>query len=106
MLNRRQMNEVYVYRKEIESIERCIETYPCTSTEALDQHKKKLEEAIQNCEKEIATLPNSRLRTIFRMRYIECMTWQEIADELGGRNTVDSVKKLVYRQFDEREGKI
>ena len=106
-MNKREMNEVYNLRQEIKSIERIMRTLP--SSERLNELCTKYEylcgkfrDVVERCEQEIQKLPNSRLRCAFRMRYLEGMTWQEIADEMGGHATIDSVKKMVYRQFNER----
>lgn len=45
----------------------------------------------------ISHIPDSQTRTIFYLRFIECLKWNSIADRLGGNNTEDSVKKRCYR---------
>lgn len=37
------------------------------------------------------------IRQVFEYRFIDLMPWQKVADEVGGNNTEDSVKKLCYR---------
>ena len=54
------------------------------------QEKKKLE-------KYIGAIKDDQTRMIFRLRFIHCMTWLEVADTIGGRNTANSVKKTCYR---------
>lgn len=44
----------------------------------------------------IATIPDSMTRQIFRARFIDGRTWDDVAS-VCGRNTVDSVKKTCYR---------
>ena len=44
----------------------------------------------------IATIPDSMTRQIFRARFIDGLTWEDVAS-VTGRNTVDSVKKACYR---------
>lgn len=45
----------------------------------------------------ISHIPDSQTRTIFYLRFIECLKWNSIADRIGGNNTEDSVKKRCYR---------
>ena len=103
-MNRKEMNEVYNLKKEIQSIERVMRTLPPSDElnkmcEKYDRTCRAYMRTVERCEEQIQKLPNSKLRCAFRMRYIEGLTWQEIADEMGEKATVDSVKKLVYRQF-------
>ncbi|MDP4152614.1 MAG: hypothetical protein Q8865_04110 [Bacillota bacterium] len=48
-------------------------------------------------ERYINGINDSRLRLIMRLRYINGMKWYQIAMEIGGGNTEDSIKKAVYR---------
>lgn len=47
----------------------------------------------KECELFISELPTSRLRRIFRYRYLEQYSWRKIAYLIGGNATEDSVKK-------------
>lgn len=38
-------------------------------------------------------------QTIFRLRFLHGMTWQEVADRIGGGNTVQSVQMICYRKI-------
>lgn len=51
-------------------------------------------------EKFIRSVKDSHIRLIIRLRVIEGMAWNEVADEMGGGNTEDSVKKTFYRYVD------
>lgn len=51
-------------------------------------------------EKFIRNVKDSHVRRIIRLRVIEGMSWNEVADEMGGGNTEDSVKKTFYRYVD------
>lgn len=51
---------------------------------------KKLESYIKN-------IDDSLTRQIFELRFIKGYQWQKIAISIGGGNTKDSVKKIVYR---------
>lgn len=48
-------------------------------------------------ERYIYSIEDIQLQYIFRLRFINCKSWQSIAMQIGGNNTVDSVKKMVYR---------
>lgn len=45
----------------------------------------------------IDTLPNARIKLIMIKRFINQKTWQEVADEIGGKETEYSVKQACYR---------
>lgn len=50
-------------------------------------------EARANTETFINTLPTSRLRRIFTMKYIDGFSWTKIAFKIGRNATADSVRK-------------
>ena len=37
------------------------------------------------------------IRLIFKLRFIDCKTWWQVATEIGGGNTADSVRKCCKR---------
>lgn len=45
----------------------------------------------------IAGIENDQTRTIFRLRFLRCLTWGQVAAVVGGRNTEDAVKSMCYR---------
>ncbi|MBE7015926.1 MAG: hypothetical protein E7417_03800 [Ruminococcaceae bacterium] len=45
----------------------------------------------------IMGIEDSQTRLIFHMRVYDLMTWNDIADKIGGMNSEDSVKKRYYR---------
>lgn len=70
-----------------------------------------MEERIRFLQKEIAqekksievfinTVQDERLRMIFRLRFLRCLTWQATADILGWAYSEDSVKRLCYRYLE------
>ena len=59
------------------------------------QEKKKLEEYI-------GVIKDDQTRMIFRLRFIHCMTWPQVAEAIGGRNTANSVKLICYRHLDKK----
>lgn len=48
----------------------------------------------------ISSIPDSRTRLIFAFRFMEGLSWRQIAVRVGGGNTEDSVKKTCYRYLD------
>lgn len=38
---------------------------------------------------------------IFELRFVDCMSWAQVADAVGGGNTAESCKKACYRYLDE-----
>lgn len=63
-----------------------------------------IEEEMAQAQSDIEAFVNSvedeRLRMIFRLRFLRCLTWQATADILGWSYTEDSVKRLCYRYLD------
>lgn len=45
----------------------------------------------------ISAIKNDQTRMIFRLRFLRCLTWGEVADVIGGRNTEGGVQKICYR---------
>lgn len=54
------------------------------------QEKKKLEGYIN-------TIKDDQTRMIFRLRFLHCMTWPQVAQAIGGGNTGTNVKLICYR---------
>lgn len=48
-------------------------------------------------EKYISEIDDMLIRRIVELRVLENRRFKEIADELGGKNTADSIKKMFYR---------
>ena len=48
-------------------------------------------------ERYIKSIPDSLTRQIFRYRFAECLSWEQVADSCGGDNTGDSVRMRCYR---------
>ena len=47
----------------------------------------------------IDSIDDEQTRLIFRLRFLHCLTWQEVADIVGRRNTAAGVKMTCYRYF-------
>ena len=45
----------------------------------------------------IASIPDSFTRQIIRLRFVDGLTWRQVAQNIGGNNTEDGVKKACYR---------
>ena len=56
-------------------------------------------------ERYIADIPDSLTRQIFTLRFINGLSWLQVAYHIGGYNTEDSVKKICYRFIDRENEK-
>ena len=45
----------------------------------------------------IDAIEDPQVHILMTLRFLDLMTWQGVADAVGGNNTEDSVKKIVYR---------
>ena len=45
----------------------------------------------------INAISDSQTRLIFKLRFLWLLGWDDVAEEIGGGNTSDSVKKRCYR---------
>lgn len=59
-------------------------------------------ETLNKVEEFIASVSDSRMRRIINLRFIENLSWNKVADRIGGGNTEDSVRKAFVR-FIEKE---
>ena len=56
----------------------------------------------RNClERYIKDIPDSRTRLIFSLRFINGLSWVQVAAHIGGGNTDKSVSKACYRYLEE-----
>ena len=58
----------------------------------LESAELELLELTNQVEDYIQSIDNSRMRRIFRLRYIDGKTWLQVAQGIGGRATADSVR--------------
>lgn len=58
-----------------------------------------LKKAKKEIFKNIMEIDDSLMRQICLYRCIDCLTWQEVANKIGGGNTCDSVRKKFNRTF-------
>ncbi len=66
--------------------------------------EKRISEKIERCmherdclERYIADIPDSLTRQIFALRFVNGLSWIQVAFSIGGNTTEDSVKKICYR---------
>ena len=64
--------------------------------------KSEIEQSINDVQVFIASLDNSHDRRIVTMRVIDKMSWKQIARNIGGGNTADSVR-MAFNRILERE---
>lgn len=65
--------------------------------------RSRLAEAVEELEKLeefIGSIEDAQIRTVFRLRYVNCLSWQQVAVRLGG-NTSDSVR-MMHNRFLQR----
>ena len=63
----------------------------------LQQIEEKIELQLAAVEQYINSVEDSRMRRMLTYRYIDGMSWIEIAHKMGGGNTEDSCRKAVER---------
>ena len=54
-------------------------------------------EKTNEVEEFIASVDDSRIRRIINLRFLENQSWNKVADQIGGNNTEDSVRKAFDR---------
>ena len=59
-------------------------------------------ETLNQVEDFIARVDDSRMRRIITLRFIDNLSWNKVADRIGGNNTEDSVRKA-FTRFMEKE---
>ena len=78
------------------ALERCIAEI--TDLEAIIQAK--IEQRIYErarLERYISDIPDSLTRQIFTLRFIEGLTWEDVAAKAGGNNTAKNCSNICYR---------
>ena len=63
----------------------------------IDYLEQRCAEEKKKLEKYIGGIKDDQTRMIFRLRFIHCMTWPQVAETIGGRNTANSVKLICHR---------
>lgn len=85
---------VVAYEKARNALQKNIQRIEDKYTELLE---------LQNdVEEYIESIADSRMRRIIRMRFIDKLTWNQVADNIGGGNTEDSVRMAFNRFIEEK----
>ncbi len=62
------------------------------------QKKRILYESVkQELEEEIETCDDCRIALILKLRFVDLLSWQQVANRIGGKNTADGVRKACDR---------
>ncbi len=76
----------------------------------IKRREENLVEKIRSCtdlrdkaKKFIDSVDDSLTRQVLYCRYSKCMTWQQVAYAVGGRNTSDGVRKIAARYLSKIE---
>ena len=67
--------------------------------ETLEKLQLKVERSKNDVETFISNVEDSRIRRILHWRYIENLSWNQVADRMGGGNSEDCAKKALQRFF-------
>ena len=67
--------------------------------------KSEIEQSINDVQEFINGIEDSHVRRIVTMRFIDGMKWRQIARNVGGGNTEDSVRKTVERFLEKEDNK-
>ena len=68
----------------------------------LETRKVRLEEKVLEAEKYIASLTDSKIRTLLTLRFLEGKSWAEAGQSRFYRMTADSARKCVQRFFEKQ----
>lgn len=63
----------------------------------IDNRKARCWDELRRLNAYIDDVEDSLTRQILTLRYVNGLSWQQVADNVGGANTEDSVKKICYR---------
>lgn len=63
----------------------------------LDLNLKKCFYELNRINRYIDTIDDARMRMILTLRFVNGLSWNQVAASIGGGNTEDGVKKAVYR---------
>lgn len=68
----------------------------------MKRFKKKLEKLVAEVEEYIQKIPDSEVRRIARMRYIENLSWRRVAVHMGKGYTDDTCRKKIERFLEKK----
>lgn len=69
-------------------------------TDLLEKRKKALEESVLAAELYIESIPDSKIRTLLTLRFLEGEEWEVVAKKLYRHMTADAARKAVFRFFE------
>lgn len=126
-MNKKELSQLYYLNREIEQLKSRIEELECIAVsdtsritgmphvtgisdkvgiyaaeiadlkELLNLNLKKCFYELNRLNRYIESIDDSQMRMIMTLRYVNGLSWRQIAFSIGGGNTEDSIKKLVYR---------
>jgi DNA-directed RNA polymerase specialized sigma subunit len=65
----------------------------------IDQLMAQSEVELENAKRYIKSIQDAKTRTVFSLRFVHCLTWAEVASNMGIFWTEDKCQRLVYRHF-------
>lgn len=68
----------------------------------LQRREEQISKTLNEVEEFISSIDDSHIRRIVTFRIVEGLSWNEVADKIGGGNTNESVKKTYYRFMDSK----
>lgn len=69
---------------------------------ALEEKEEELMELLSDVEEYINSIDDSRIRRIFRYRYVDNINWVQVAIQMGGKHTADSCRMAHDRYIEEK----
>lgn len=127
IMNKKELSQLYYLNREIEQLKSRIEELECIAVsdtsritgmphvigisdkvgryaaeiadlkELLNLNLKKCFYELNRLNRYIESIDDSQMRMIMTLRYVNGLSWRQIAFSIGGGNTEDSIKKLAYR---------
>ena len=67
----------------------------------LNRRVEELMDLVEEIEEYINTIDDSLTRQILSLRYVNGLTWEQVAASIGGGNTAEGLRKRVQRFFQE-----
>jgi len=65
--------------------------------ELIREHMQKIELAIREVEQFVATIDDPLTRQIVKLRCVDCMRWDEVAEQIGRTATGENVRQMYHR---------
>ncbi len=63
----------------------------------IEQLKQQAEQERAKVAAYINSIDDEQTRLIFRLRFLHCLTWAEVAEIIGRKNTAAAIKSVCYR---------